>query len=69
MRRDEIGEGGEQEQNRDDDEARDRAMVGAEIGPEFAQRLRGRTGLRVRDRRVDDVDGHRVCRMRGLIRP
>ncbi len=47
----------------------DRAGIGAEIAPELAQRMRRRAGLRRDDGGFEDFGGHRVCRMRGLIRP
>ena len=45
----------------------DRAVIGAEIRPELAQRMRRRSAIRRRSGRIEDVGGHRVCRMRGLI--
>ena len=42
MRRDEIGNEREQNQNDNDEETRHRAVIGLEMGPEFQQRMRRR---------------------------
>src|SRR5882724_9120079 len=70
MRRNEIGEEREYNQNHDHDEARHGAEIRSEIEPDFQQRMRRSACLRHDDDRVfEDFGGHLVYRMRGLISP
>ena len=67
MRRDQFGKRGQQEQNNNDQKPDDRAVIGAKT----TTRIRAADAAAPVSGTVEGVSdiGHRVCRMRGLIRP
>ena len=69
MRRDHIRQDGDQHHDDDHHETRDGAVIVAEIAPEFPERMGRRCRRHGDGRCIEDFCGHRLCLMRGLMRP
>jgi hypothetical protein len=69
VRRDDVGEQGDEDEQHDDGEADDGAAMAPEVAPQLGRRRRRRRRLRDHSAGGRRNDGAHWCRIRGLMTP